>query len=154
MNETFIQGLTLSAIGLGMVFGALLLLWALIAVLTRLRLPGRVDQAEDNPEVLAELRTAKPAAVPSQDEMAAIAAVLALLRAERDAEIDPAQAPATCPDPLGSCWLRPPITALAATAHPTPRLAIEPRKPLQTTPKRKIDHANVSREKSLTSHLW
>ena len=86
MNEAFIQGLTLSAIGLGMVFGALLLLWALIAVLTRLRLPSRVDQAEDNPEVLAELRTAKPAAVPSQDEMAAIAAVLALLRAERDAE--------------------------------------------------------------------
>lgn len=86
MNETFIQGLLISVIGLTLVFGALLLLWALIVLLARLRLPSRDADAGENPEVLGELRTPKPVALPSADELAAIGIVLALLRSEREAD--------------------------------------------------------------------
>jgi Na+-transporting methylmalonyl-CoA/oxaloacetate decarboxylase gamma subunit len=86
MSETFQQALVLSAIGLAMVFGALLLLWALIAVLTRLRWPSRGDHAQENPSVLTELQTPKAVATPSSDELAAIGVALALMRAEREVE--------------------------------------------------------------------
>jgi Na+-transporting methylmalonyl-CoA/oxaloacetate decarboxylase gamma subunit len=86
MNPTLLQGLVISAIGLTMVFAALLLLWALIAVLTRLSWPFRNGKSRENPSVLAELQLEKPVVVPSNDELAAIGAVLALLRAEHEAE--------------------------------------------------------------------
>ena len=83
MNETFVQGLIISAIGMGMVFAALAGLWALIAVLGRLRLPSRQRKgstalAEPDPNELAPL--------PTEDELTAIATALALLHAEDEAE--------------------------------------------------------------------
>jgi Na+-transporting methylmalonyl-CoA/oxaloacetate decarboxylase gamma subunit len=86
MDPEFLQGLAISAIGMGMVFGALAMLWAIIVVLTRLSLPGQAS-GEEHPEILAELHPSRPVAAPSQDELAAIGAVLALLRAERTAEM-------------------------------------------------------------------
>jgi hypothetical protein len=86
MSATFQQALLLSAIGLAMVFGALLLLWALIAVLTRVRWPSRGQGSQENASVLTELQPARPVAMPSSDDLAAIGVVLALLRAEREAE--------------------------------------------------------------------
>lgn len=86
MDPEFLQGLTISVIGMSMVFGALAMLWAIIALLTRLSLPDRTDGVEEHPEILAELHPGRPLVEPSLDEIAAIGAVLALLRAERAAE--------------------------------------------------------------------
>ena len=83
MNETFVQGLILSAIGMGMVFAALAGLWALIALLGRLKLPGQQSRASTT---LAEQDQSALAPLPTDDELAAIAAALALLRAEEEAE--------------------------------------------------------------------
>ncbi|HNS00825.1 MAG TPA: OadG family protein [Anaerolineae bacterium] len=87
MSETFMQGLILSAIGMGMVFAALAGLWALIALLGRLQMPARRRGAKEDPQVLAELEISEPPLpLPSADEMAAIAVALAVLRAEHDAD--------------------------------------------------------------------
>jgi Na+-transporting methylmalonyl-CoA/oxaloacetate decarboxylase gamma subunit len=86
MSETFVQGLIISAIGMGLVFAALAGLWALIATLGRLRMPVRLGQAEEDPTVLAELHSDEAVLQPAADEMAAIAAVLALLHAEQEIE--------------------------------------------------------------------
>lgn len=85
MSETFVQGLVLSAIGMGMVFAALAGLWALIALLGRLRMPARLSSAREDPQVLTELEISEPPPLPSADEMAAIAAALAFLHAEQEA---------------------------------------------------------------------
>ncbi len=85
MSETFVQGLIISAIGMGMVFAALGALWALIAVLGRLSLPSRLSRSSDDPSVLAELEAGEAQPEPTTDELAAIAVVLALLRAEQEA---------------------------------------------------------------------
>lgn len=86
MSETFAQGLMVSAIGMGLVFAALAGLWALIAVLARLRMPAGLRGAEEDLTVLTELQTDEAALPPAIDEMAAISAVLALLRAEQEVE--------------------------------------------------------------------
>ncbi len=86
MNETFVQGLIISAIGMGMVFAALAALWALIAVLGRLNLPGRSGPSSTASAALADLEQNKSGALPTDDELAAIAAALALLHAEEEAE--------------------------------------------------------------------
>ncbi len=86
MSETMVQGLIISAIGMGMVFAALAALWALIAALTHLRLPRRPRERTDDSAVLSELELSEPAPQPSADELAAIAAALALLHAEQEAE--------------------------------------------------------------------
>ena len=86
MNETFVQGLIISAIGMGMVFAALAGLWALIAVLGRLRLPGWLSKSADDASVLSELDQSEPAPLPTSDELTAIATALALLHAEAEAE--------------------------------------------------------------------
>lgn len=85
MSETFMQGLVLSAIGMGMVFAALAGLWALIALLGRLRMPARLGSAREDPQVLTELEISEPPSLPSADEMAAIATALAFLHAEQEA---------------------------------------------------------------------
>jgi Na+-transporting methylmalonyl-CoA/oxaloacetate decarboxylase gamma subunit len=86
MNETFVQGLVISAIGMGMVFAALAGLWALIALLGRLHMPGWLDRRSEDATVLAELETGEPKPLPTAGELAAIAAALALLHAEDEAE--------------------------------------------------------------------
>lgn len=86
MSETFVQGLIISAIGMGMVFAALAGLWALIALLGRLSGLGSQDRRSEDATVLSELESGEPAPQPASDEMAAIAAVLALLHAEAEAE--------------------------------------------------------------------
>jgi Na+-transporting methylmalonyl-CoA/oxaloacetate decarboxylase gamma subunit len=96
MSDVFVQGLIISAIGLGMVFAALGALWALIAVLGRLKLPSRLSQSSEDPSVLAELEPGEAQPEPGADELAAIAAVLALLRAEQEAE-------------AGLRWRQPPV---------------------------------------------
>ena len=96
MSETMVQGLIISAIGMGMVFAALAGLWALIALLGRFRLPGQPGAAADDPALLSELESNEPALQPSAGEMAAIAAALALLHAEQEAE-------------AGLAWRLPPL---------------------------------------------
>ncbi|HSN78580.1 MAG TPA: OadG family protein [Anaerolineae bacterium] len=86
MSETMVQGLIISAIGMGMVFAALAGLWALIAVLGRLRMPGWLSKNADDASVLSELDQSEPAPLPTSDEMTAIATALALLHAEAEAE--------------------------------------------------------------------
>jgi hypothetical protein len=86
MNETFVQGLVISAIGMSMVFAALAGLWALIALLGRLGMPGWLSRRSDHASVLAELDQKEPEPLPTADELAAIAAALALLHAEDEAE--------------------------------------------------------------------
>ena len=96
MSEIFVQGLIISAIGMGMVFAALGALWALIAVLGRLSLPSRLSRSYEDPSVLAELEAGEPQPEPAAEELAAIAFVLALLRAEQEAE-------------AGLRWRQPPV---------------------------------------------
>jgi Na+-transporting methylmalonyl-CoA/oxaloacetate decarboxylase gamma subunit len=86
MNETFVQGLIISAIGMGMVFAALAGLWALIAALGRLGMPGWLSRRSEDPSVLAELDQAELEPLPTSEELAAIALALALLHAEDEAE--------------------------------------------------------------------
>jgi hypothetical protein len=86
MSDTFVQGLIISAIGMSMVFAALAGLWALIALLGRLRLPGWLSKSADDTSVLSELDQSEPAPLPTSEELTAIATALALLRAEEDAE--------------------------------------------------------------------
>lgn len=86
MSETFVEGLRITVIGMTMVFAALALMWALIAVLTRLRLPARFAGRAEDPTVLAELEPSEAELAPSPEEMAAIATALALLQAEQEAE--------------------------------------------------------------------
>jgi Na+-transporting methylmalonyl-CoA/oxaloacetate decarboxylase gamma subunit len=83
MNETFVQGLIISAIGMGMVFAALAALWGLIALLARLKLPSRQPRGS---AAVAELNQSKLELAPTDDELTAIAAALALLHAEEEAE--------------------------------------------------------------------
>ncbi len=86
MSETMVQGLMISAIGMGMVFAALAGLWALIAVLGRLRMPGWLSRRSEDPSVLAELDQMEPEPLPTSEELAAIALALALLQTEDEAE--------------------------------------------------------------------
>ena len=86
MNDTFVQGLIISAIGMSMVFAALAGLWALIAVLGRLRKPGWLGRRSEDPSVLTELDQAELKPLPTSEELAAIALALALLHAEDEAE--------------------------------------------------------------------
>lgn len=86
MNETFVQGLVISAIGMGMVFAALAGLWALIAALGRLHRPAWLDRRSKGAAGLAEAEPGEVEPLPTDDELAAIAAALALLRAEEEAE--------------------------------------------------------------------
>lgn len=86
MNETFVQGLIISAIGMTMVFAALAGLWALIAVLGRLRMPSWLGGRSEDASVLGELDQSEPEPLPTAEEFAAIAAALALLHAEDEAE--------------------------------------------------------------------
>jgi Na+-transporting methylmalonyl-CoA/oxaloacetate decarboxylase gamma subunit len=111
MNETFVQGLVISAIGMGMVFAALAGLWALIAGLGRLHMPGWLSRGSEDASVLAELDQSEPEPLPTDDELAAIAAALALLRAEEEAE-------------AGLMWRLPPLltrwVAVGYGRHLTP----------------------------------
>ena len=93
MSSDFVIGLQITLIGMGLVFGALVLLWAIMVILTRLFPP----QGPEAPAV-AQLRLAEPAAGPpaSDTELAAIAVALALLKAEQDLE-------------LGLRWRLPPV---------------------------------------------
>lgn len=81
-----VQGLTITVIGMSMVFAALALMWALIAGMTRLRLPARFSSRADDPTVLTELEVTEAEPAPTTEELAAIATALALLHAEQDAE--------------------------------------------------------------------
>jgi sodium pump decarboxylase gamma subunit len=84
MSESLSQGLLITVIGMGLVFGALILLWLLMALLSRLA-PGR-----GRPESAAtgdlEPEQAGADAGPPRGELAAIATALVLLRAEQEAE--------------------------------------------------------------------
>lgn len=86
MNETFVQGLVLSVIGMSMVFAGLAALWALIAVLGRLRLPSSWEKPGKVRLAQSKRSAGEPDTLPTADELAAIAVALALLRAEGEAE--------------------------------------------------------------------
>jgi Na+-transporting methylmalonyl-CoA/oxaloacetate decarboxylase gamma subunit len=86
MNETFAQGLIISAIGMSMVFAALAGLWALIALLGRLHMPGWLRLRSHDAGTTPELDQSEQIALPTADELAAIATALALLHAEDEAE--------------------------------------------------------------------
>lgn len=77
-----LQGLTITLIGMSLVFGALLLLWVLMALLMKLQ----SVRARQEPSVTVEADAAASEGQPSSEELAAIALALALLRAEQEAE--------------------------------------------------------------------
>lgn len=92
MSTVFVEGLQIMVIGMGLVFGALIMLWALMAIMTRL-FPPRAPQAPALTQRPAEERAGLP---PTDAELAAIAAALAVLRAEQELE-------------LGLGWRLPPV---------------------------------------------
>lgn len=92
MSSEFIEGLQIAAVGMALVFAALIMLWALMVIMTRL-FPSRPAEASAMP--LQAVAT--PAGLPPSDgELAAIAAALALLKAEQELE-------------LGLRWRLPPV---------------------------------------------
>lgn len=93
MSSDLVIGLQIMAIGMGLVFGALIMLWAIMAILTRLFPPwGPATPAV--PQLrLTEFPGGSP---PSDAELAAMAVALALLKAEQDLE-------------LGLRWRLPPV---------------------------------------------
>lgn len=92
MSSIFIEGLQITVIGMGLVFGALIMLWALMVIMTRL-FPSRRPEASAMPLQPVEAPAGLP---PSDAELAAIAAALALLKAEQELE-------------LGLRWRLPPV---------------------------------------------
>lgn len=93
MSSDFVMGLQITVIGMGLVFGALIMLWAIMAILTRL-FPRQGPKASDGPAVRpVGLAAGSP---PSDAELTAIAVALALLKAEQDLE-------------LGLRWRLPPV---------------------------------------------
>lgn len=84
MSEVLLQGLLITVIGMGLVFGALLLLWGLMALLSRIALISSRPRPGASAKLAAEEVGADSG--PTGAELAAIAAALALLRAEQEAE--------------------------------------------------------------------
>ncbi len=85
MSDEFIQGLQITVVGMGLVFGALVLLWGLMALLTRLS-QIRPRRSRRQQAAAAETAPAAGAHAPTPQEIAAIATALWLLRAEHEAE--------------------------------------------------------------------
>ncbi len=85
MTNLFSQGLLITAIGMGLVFAALALLWGIMALMGRL-----MTTTPEAPAVAAPALKVTPQAAgdpaPGDDEIAAIAAALALIREEQEAE--------------------------------------------------------------------
>lgn len=77
-------GLQITVVGMSLVFGALALLWAMMAVLGRLYQPRPESTAAPTVESTPYPET--PADGPNPQEAAALAVVLAMLMAEREAE--------------------------------------------------------------------
>ncbi|MCS6843023.1 MAG: OadG family transporter subunit [Caldilineales bacterium] len=86
MSETFAQGLGIALVGMGLVFAALALLWALMTALGRLGRPRRRALRPFHEAQRADAAAKEPAALPTPQEMAAIATALWLLRQEEEAE--------------------------------------------------------------------
>lgn len=85
MTSTLLQGLLISVIGMGLVVGALALLWGVMALLMRLSQPRSTESPR--PVEAEDHAAAAPSEGPPDSEViAAIAAALALLRAEQEAE--------------------------------------------------------------------
>lgn len=82
MNSLILQGLTITIVGMSLVFGSLLLLWALMALLMKVQTARQPKQ----PSPTAKADMAAPPDQPSGEELAAIALALALLREEQEAE--------------------------------------------------------------------
>lgn len=86
MTNLLIQGLLITAIGMGLVFGALAALWGIMALMSRLLSPRpRREMATAGADDLV-IQASPTGPVPTDEEMAAIAAALALLCAEKEAE--------------------------------------------------------------------
>ena len=77
-------GLQITVIGMSLVFGALALLWAMMAALSRLNQPRPKSTAAPTVESTPYPET--PADGPNPQEAAALAVALAILMAEREAE--------------------------------------------------------------------
>lgn len=86
MSQTFAQGLGIALVGMGLVFAALALLWALMTVLSRVGQPRRRPLFSPGEGQRVGTAGAEPAAAPTPQEMAAIATALWLLREEQEAE--------------------------------------------------------------------
>jgi len=79
MNPLISQGLLITVIGMSLVFTALALLWGLMALLLRLERQPAPSAPASEPAIDATVEQ------PTADELAAIAAALAVVRAEREA---------------------------------------------------------------------
>lgn len=89
MADTLRSALLISAIGMGLVFGVILLLWGLIALVVRLgaNRPGASEGGPDGDEAIAEVAEEldEEAGVIGAKSKAAAAAVGAYLASERRA---------------------------------------------------------------------
>lgn len=85
MNNAFAQGLVLTVVGMGLVFAILALLWGIMALMARL-----AGNGGDDPVDAAAMTEPAPVIVQAtagtdEQAVAAIAAALAILRAEHEA---------------------------------------------------------------------
>jgi sodium pump decarboxylase gamma subunit len=97
MTELLNQGLLMTAIGMGLVFLALIFLWGLINLIARLPVKDKVAEETAEPEEppVAEVSTAVEEPRPARRAQAAAAAVAAALALRR-------QAARLAPPPQGS----------------------------------------------------
>lgn len=93
MSSDFAIGLQITAIGMGLVFGTLIVLWVVMAILTRLFPPRGLEVPAGGQILSAKSEAGLP---PSDAELAAMAIALAMLKAEQDQE-------------LGLRWRLPPV---------------------------------------------
>jgi Na+-transporting methylmalonyl-CoA/oxaloacetate decarboxylase gamma subunit len=90
MNETFIQSLQITALGMGLVFAAILLLWGLMGLLTTITADRRTDSTEEAPVM--------------DDDLKARAAAVAVAIALAAQEASPARTLCEPPTAIVSAW--------------------------------------------------
>jgi Na+-transporting methylmalonyl-CoA/oxaloacetate decarboxylase gamma subunit len=93
MTNTLISGLIITAVGMGLVFAAIVFLWGMMALMVRLGNWKEADQPEENDleETVGDLSSGPERSVESRKRLAAVAALSVALaeRAGRNFPLEP-----------------------------------------------------------------
>lgn len=102
MTNTLISGLIITAIGMGLVFAAIVFLWGMMALMVRLGNRQEKDLLEENDleATVGDLSSGAESSIESRKRLAAVAA-LSVALAERAAGNSPLEALADLP---GGTW--------------------------------------------------
>ncbi|HMM29174.1 MAG: OadG family protein [Chloroflexota bacterium] len=101
MGENLITALEITVIGMGLVFGAIFLLWGVMALLVRLAQdPAAPDAGEAEPVSTSALAGMTPDAIEREKRAVAIAVSVALMRHQ---QAQPHEFPVP-PTPIVSAW--------------------------------------------------